>query len=112
MEDIYGNISSGDSIIHDFYPAKQIKGAPCSEWCVRIETLFYQALERGEIAESRKDNKLKEKFWKGLSSKKIKIATRSAYESSGLFDNLRKKARIEEFEIESEASLSSEKLQI
>ncbi|XP_045188653.2 trichohyalin-like [Mercenaria mercenaria] len=102
MEDIYGNIRSGDSIIHDFYSAKQTRGEPCSEWGVRIETLFYQALERGEIEESRKDSKLKERFWRGLLSEKIKIATRSAYESSGSFDTLRKKARIEELEVESE----------
>ncbi|XP_053390546.1 trichohyalin-like [Mercenaria mercenaria] len=74
MEDIYGNIRSGDSIIHDFYSAKQTTGEPCSEWGVRRETLFYQALEKGEIEESKKDLKLKERFWRGLLSEKIKIA--------------------------------------
>lgn len=104
MEDIYGNIRSGDSIIHDFYSAKQNRSESCSDWGVRIETLFYQALERSEIEEERKDRKLKERFLRGLYSEKLKSATRSAYESSGSFDNLRKKARMEELDMESEQS--------
>ncbi|XP_060607531.1 trichohyalin-like [Ruditapes philippinarum] len=94
MEDIYGNIRSGDSIIHEFYSAKQQISESCSEWGVRIETLFNQALERGEIERSRKDRKLKERFWRGLKSEKIKLSTRTSYESEDSFDILRRKARI------------------
>ncbi|XP_053376875.1 trichohyalin-like [Mercenaria mercenaria] len=104
MEDIYGNIRSGDSIIHEFYSARQNETEACSEWGVRIETLFNQALERGEIEESRKDKKLKERFWRGLRSEKIKLTTRSSYESSDSFDILRRKARIEEMEMKLESS--------
>lgn len=107
MGDIYGNIRSGDSIVHDFYSAKQNKSEPCSEWAIRLETQFNLAVERGEIEESRKDKKLKERFWRGLFSENIKMTTRVAYESAGSFDNLRKKARIEELEMESEQRSST-----
>jgi hypothetical protein len=89
MEDIYGNTRSGDSIIHEFYSAKQQISESCSEWGVRIETLFNQALEKGEIERSRKDRKLKERFWRGLKSEKTKLSTRTSYESKDSFDILK-----------------------
>lgn len=104
MKNLYGNIRSGDSIIHGFYSAKQTNAEECSEWGIRIETLFNQAVERCEIEEFRKDKKLKEGFWRGLISDKIKTATRSLYESHDSFDILRRKARIEEMEMKIEHS--------
>ena len=100
LEDIYGNLRSGDSIIHEFYSAKQSEKETSSEWGLRLETLFYQALAREEIEESRKDIKLKERFWRGLRSEKIKTAIRTTYESNSSFNILRKKARTEELEID------------
>ena len=81
MEDIYGNSRSGDAIVHEFYAAKQLKDEPCSEWGIRLETLFNQGVERGEIQEERKNAKLNERFQIGLVSEKIKIATRTAYDT-------------------------------
>ncbi|XP_053400771.1 trichohyalin-like [Mercenaria mercenaria] len=100
IESVYGNVKSGDSLIHDFYSAKQSSNESCTDWGIRIETLFYQAVDKGEVDESRKDGKLKERFWRGLFSERLKNATRVTYESSDSFEKLRKKARLEEVEID------------
>ena len=99
MEDIYGNIRSGDSIVHDFYSAEQQADETVSDWGIRIETLFNKAVERNEIDEDRKESKLKERFWRGLEDAHLRMNTRSSFESKDSFDTLRKKARIEELEM-------------
>jgi len=55
-------------------------------------------VHRGEIDESRRNSKLKERFWRGLYSEKLRTATRVSYESSASFEVLRRKARLEEEE--------------
>jgi len=98
LNDINGNVKTPDRIVQDFYSACQGKKELCSAWGVRIETLFQLAVDRGEIEESRRNSKLKERFWRGLYSEKLRTATRVSYESSDSFEVLRRKARLEEEE--------------
>lgn len=98
LTEIYGDIKSEDTIAQEFYAAKQKSGESVSAWGVRLETLFQKAVDRGELDESRRDKKLKERFWRGLKSESLKMATRVSYESVGSFEVLRRKARQEEEE--------------
>ncbi|XP_052806571.1 trichohyalin-like [Mya arenaria] len=102
LKEVYGNVKTGDRVVTEFYSAKQKEGESCSSWGVRVETLFQQAVEKGEIDEEKRDKKLKERFWRGLRSEKLRMTTRVAYESKDSFECLRRKARSEEEEENSE----------
>ena len=96
LEEIYGNVRTGENLVKDFYSATQREKESCSAWGVRIEALFQRAVETGELEEARRDSKLKERFWRGLKSEKLKMSTRVSCESKDSFDTLRRKARMEE----------------
>jgi hypothetical protein len=98
IREIYGDIKTGDKAVQNFYSATQKEGESCSAWGIRVETLFQKAVEKGEISESKRESKLKERFWRGLYSEKLKNATRVSYESTDTFEKLRRKARLEEEE--------------
>ncbi|KAH3735355.1 hypothetical protein DPMN_041874 [Dreissena polymorpha] len=98
MTENFGEVKSGERIVQDFYSAKQHETESCSAWGIRLEALFQQAVNKGEIDESKRDNKLKERFWRGLNSENLKAVTRVAYESNDSLESLRRKARLEEKE--------------
>ncbi|XP_045206042.2 trichohyalin-like [Mercenaria mercenaria] len=98
LSEIYGDIKTEDKVVQDFYSAKQKQGETISAWGVRVETLFQKAVDKGEIEERKRDKKLKERFWRGLKSEKLKFATRVFYESTDSFEKLRRKTRLEEEE--------------
>ncbi|KAH3735261.1 hypothetical protein DPMN_041725 [Dreissena polymorpha] len=64
----------------------------------KTRSSFQQAANKGEIEESKRDNKLKERLWRGLHSEHLKAATRVSYESSDSFEKLKRKKRLEEEE--------------
>lgn len=99
LEDIYGNTQTEDSIMQDFFNAKQDEKETTSNWALRLETIMQLAIETGEISKVKKNSLLKQRFWKGLKSEKLRNNTRVTYESSANFEVLRKKARIEEEEL-------------
>jgi len=107
VEEVYGNIKTGDNLVHEFYSAKQKEKELVSAWGIRLETLFQQAVDKGELDEKKRNEKLKERFWRGLISEKLKIATRVSYESDDSFETLRMKARREEEEVELEKTEGS-----
>ncbi|KAH3856554.1 hypothetical protein DPMN_099145 [Dreissena polymorpha] len=98
MTENFGEVKSGKKIVHDFYSAKQNETESCSAWGIRLEALFQQAVNKGEIEERKRDNKLKERFWRGLNSEQLKSATRVSNESNDSFEKLKRKTRLEEEE--------------
>jgi hypothetical protein len=109
---IYGNVKTSDRIAQDFYSATQKENEHCSAWAVRVETLFQRAVDEGEMDDRKRDTKLKERFWRGLKSEKLKSASRVSYESLDSFETLRRKVRMEEEEckvgIETKVAVSSQ----
>ncbi|KAH3845463.1 hypothetical protein DPMN_087744 [Dreissena polymorpha] len=98
MTENFGEVKSVERIVQEFYSAKQHETESCSAWGIRLEALFQQAVNKGEIEERKRDNKLKERFWRGLNSEQLKAATRVSYESSDSFEKLKRKTRLEEEE--------------
>ncbi|KAH3749505.1 hypothetical protein DPMN_184003 [Dreissena polymorpha] len=98
MTENFGEVKSGERIVQDFYSAKQNETESCSAWGIRLEALFQQAVNKGEKEERKRDNKLKERFWRGLNSEQLKSATRVSYESNDSFEKLKRKTRLEEEE--------------
>lgn len=107
LEDIYGTTQTEDSIMQDFFNAKQEDNETTSEWALRLETIMQLAVEFGEILDSRKNALLKQRFWKGLASEKLRNNTRVTFESSATFEVLRKKTRMEEEEMKRGGEKSS-----
>jgi hypothetical protein len=99
LEDIYGTTQTEDAILQDFFNAKQEDKECTSDWALRLESIIQLAIETGEIPESKKNSLLKQRFWKGLKSEKLRNNTRVTYESAETFEILRRKARVEEDEM-------------
>ncbi|KAH3793908.1 hypothetical protein DPMN_147433 [Dreissena polymorpha] len=65
------------------------------------------ACEKGEVQHSKRNTFLKQRFWKGLRSEKLKNNTKVTYESVATFEALRKKVRIEEDELKRDKGTKS-----
>ncbi|KAH3855933.1 hypothetical protein DPMN_098508 [Dreissena polymorpha] len=101
LESNFGDIKSGESLMEEYYKAKQEEDEDISAWGIRLEELLQKAIDRGEIKEYRKEKMLKTRFWKHLGNTELKNATRMFYESDCSFEELRRKVRKEEQELKS-----------
>ncbi|KAH3774728.1 hypothetical protein DPMN_176119 [Dreissena polymorpha] len=67
LESNFGDIKSGESIMEEYYKAKQEKDEDISAWGIRLEELLQKAIDRGEIKEYRKEKMFRRDFgniWK------------------------------------------------
>ena len=99
LDDIYGTTQTEDSIMQDLFNSKQEDSESSSDWALRLEAIMQLAIESGEISEIKKNSLLKQRFWKGLRSEKLRNNTRVTFESSANFEQLRRKTRVEEEEL-------------
>lgn len=109
LENIYGNIRSGESMLSEFYMSKQRKEEGVSDWGVRLEGIVQTAIDKGQISENQRDRMLKTRFWRHLYDEDLKNATRMYFETVGSFAELRRLVRREEYEIKATKSGDSEK---
>jgi hypothetical protein len=100
MDEIYGNVKGGDSLLQEFFSAKQLDKESSSDWGIRLENILQRVIDTGEIDQAKGEDMLRRKFWKGLKSEKLREACRNTYESKETFTALRRKAREEEDDIE------------
>ena len=70
-----------------------------SLWGLRLEEIIHRTLEKGHIRPEEKNDLLKDIFWRGLRSEKMKNATRVHFESISNFELLRRAVREEENQI-------------
>ncbi|XP_045206361.2 trichohyalin-like [Mercenaria mercenaria] len=112
LESVYGNVRSGESVLTEFYMARQKRDEGIAEWGIRLESIIQTAIEKGHIQESQKDEMLKTRFWRQLYNEDLKNATRMYFETARTFEELRRKVRIEENEMKSalEEPIREEKL--
>ena len=99
LENEFGNVASGQTIMKEFYTATQKETESVNEWGLRLEEIFQRAIEKGKAREVERDTTLREQFWKSLRSERLKNATRVKYESLKSFEQLRKAVRAEENEM-------------
>ena len=98
LETVFGNVVTGDSILEEFHSAAQKHDETVVAWGLRLEELMHKAISKGNVKREDSDNLLKRMFWRKLKSEKLRNATRSKFESSMNFDQLRKAVREEELE--------------
>ncbi|XP_053387277.1 trichohyalin-like [Mercenaria mercenaria] len=99
LENVYGNVRSGESVLAEFYMCRQGRDEGIAEWGIRLESIIQKAIVKGHIKESQKEEMLKTRFWRQLYSEEIKNATRMYFETAQTFEELRKKVRVEENEM-------------
>ncbi|MEW8316225.1 MAG: hypothetical protein AB2658_14515 [Candidatus Thiodiazotropha endolucinida] len=99
LENEFGNVASGQTVMKEFYMASQKETESVNEWGLRLEEIFQRAIEKGKAREEERDTTLREQFWKSLRSERLKNATRVKYESLKSFEQLRKAVRAEENEM-------------
>ena len=99
LENEFGNVASGQTIMKEFYTATQKETESVNEWGLRLEEIFQRAIEKGKVRKEERDATLRDQFWKSLRSERLKNATRVKYESLKSFEQLRKAVRAEESEM-------------
>ena len=118
FEGIYGMLEGGESILAQFYNARQGEKENVNDFGCRLEELLDQAHKSGEFTPTRdmKNKKLCHFFWKGL-HQYLKDANGHKYDTIHDFDELRKEIRKSEIdhrdrELEQLGNLKSRKAHV
>lgn len=99
LENVYGNVASGESVLQEFYTASQKADESITTWGLRIEEILQRAIDKGHVTTEQKNEMLRTKFWRSLRNTELKNATRVYFEQIKEFELLRRKVRAEEYEI-------------
>ena len=110
LENVFGNVASGQAILKEFYTATQKENESITSWGLRLEEIYQRAKEKGKAREEERDNTLKEQFWKSLRSERLKNATRVKFETIESFELLRRAVRAEENEMKVATNLQQHQL--
>ena len=106
---VYGDVDEKESILSEFYGARQKQIENVTEWSCRLEDILGRAIMTGQVLENSADKMLHDMLWKGLRPdlKDITHYEREKYQS---FDSLRVALRkIEKENIqESEGKISKQ----
>ena len=98
LEVIFGNVSTGESILQEFYTAAQ-KADESVAWGLRIEEILQKAVDKGHVKNTDTNEMLRNIFWKNLRNDRLKNATRAKFENIHSFKLLRRAVRAEEYDM-------------
>lgn len=104
IENVFGNVASGEAVLQEFYTAEQSPEESVADWGLRLEDILQKAIEKGHVSENSKNEMLRSKFWRSLYSQDLKNATKIYHETIKEFEELRKKVRAEEYEMKTGSS--------
>lgn len=99
LESVYGNVASGEAVLQEFYTVHQEENESVTDWGLRLEQILQRAKEKGHVNEERKDQMLRDKFWRSLYDQNLKNATKIYHQSLTNFEKLQQKVRAEEYEM-------------
>lgn len=106
MESVFGTIERGETIMEQFYSARQEKGEDSMSWSCRLEEIYRKAVIKGVATKEDANEKLRSKFWNGL-HQWIKDITGYKFDALTNFDELRKEIRLVEKEHETKKAQSN-----
>lgn len=88
MESVFGDVDENESIMSEFYNARQKEEEDVTTWSCRLEGILDKAVHMGRISPSQADAMLHDMLWKGL---RPNLKDVSHYEKArhGSFDDLR-----------------------
>ena len=98
FEGIYGTVEDSESLLAQFYSAKQKEKEKVSTWGCRLEDLLDRAMDGSPLPVKSSNDMLRTKFWSGLLPI-LKDAVRHKFDTVADFDQLRVEARKVEAEM-------------
>ena len=101
---VFGNILPPDTILEQFYTARQRDTEPVATWACRLEDLVSQLKAKdaaGTTAEAAR-SMLRSKFYSGLRSGILRNALRHRYDAGSTYEELLMAARVAELEEDTE----------
>lgn len=93
LEGFYGNVSSSETLMQEFYNDCQKENESIVAYGSRLESTLCKAIKQGQINITAKDTMLCSKFWTGLRSKSLRDSTRYVYANISDFQILLKEIR-------------------
>ena len=100
FDSVFGNVSTPDQIISNFYMATQKLDESAAEWGCRLSGLAREAKKVDPASSAAMHNTLKSKFFSGLASQRVKDCLRHKQEDAD-YETLLRAARSAEEELES-----------
>ena len=88
LEGCYGNVSTAEDLMQQFYGDCQKEGESIVTYATRLENTLSKAVRTGHINAFAKDNMLRSKFWTGLRNTQLRQATRHKYDNIKDFQTL------------------------
>ena len=101
LEVVFGDICTSESILEQFFSAKQLNRESVAAWGCRLEQTLMHAKRKKVVGVRDTDTMLRAKFWSGLADSDIKMSLRHLYDQKSSFSDLLVRARA----LESEFSL-------
>lgn len=96
----FGNTRSLEQLLQEFYLAQQDADQSCTAWGCKLEELMLEIRDKGTFSIETTSDMLRSKFWTGLKSERTKAALRHRFDAGDTFEDLLKKARITETEVQ------------
>ena len=98
LEAVFGTVEVGQTLLSEFYAARQRKGEGVASWGCRLEDMVNRMQDQGLIAERDVNEMLRTQFWTQLFNQRLKDSSRHKYDSINNFDKLRREIRVIERE--------------
>lgn len=92
LEVVFGVVDVGETLLSEFYAAKQGKMEDVASWGCRIEDLLDKAKQQDLLDGRNTDKMLRERFWTGLHPE-LKQTSRHKYDTVADFDRLQVEIR-------------------
>ena len=89
MESVFGTLERRETIMEQFYIARQDKNKDSMMWSCRLEEIYRKAVTKVEVYK-----KMKSKYWNGLLHQWIKDLTGYKFDKITNFDELRTEIRL------------------
>ena len=99
LERVFGNVASGESTLQEFYTATQKQSENVVAWGLRLEEIIKNAVDKGHVKQEATNNMLKNRFWKGLRTEKLKNRTQIHFINIDDYQELLSRVREEENEM-------------
>lgn len=96
----FANSKTLEQLLQEFYIAQQQQDQSCTAWGCHLEELMVNIQEKGTFSTETAKIMLRSKFFTGLRSEKLKAALRHRLDTDDTFEDLLKKARMLDSEIE------------
>ncbi len=97
LEAVFGTVEVGQTLLSEFYAARQKKGEDVASWGCRLEDMINSIQDQGLAAKKDANEMLRTQFWTNL-NQRLKDSSRHKFDSIKDFDKLRREIRVIERE--------------